>query len=144
MSTTVFDTTNPTHQKALGKLDNDLIAWFGSARPDGRPHTVPVWFLWHDGQVIVLSEEKTQKVRNVRHSEHVVVSLETEGTGADVVILDGTAEISRENATAWIPRIGDRYTTKYADGLAGSGITVDQMAAQYTQVIVVTPTKFMG
>jgi PPOX class probable F420-dependent enzyme len=137
----VFDEQQPAHQKALGKLANDLILWFGSVRADGRPHSVPVWFLGHDGQALIFSEAKTQKIRNVRRDQRVVLSLETEGTGADVVILDGNAELSSENASAWLPRIGEAYTRKYAEGLKGIGLTVDQMALQYDQVIVVTPTR---
>ena len=50
MSTTIFDMTKPEHQKALGKLQQDQIAWFGSVRPDGRPaHRFRSGFLWHEG-----------------------------------------------------------------------------------------------
>jgi len=141
MTTVVFDQQQPTHQKALSKLASDQIAWFASIRPDGRPHSVPVWFLWHEGTALIFSEERTQKIRNLRHDGHVVLTLESNGDGSDVVILDGTAAISGENATAWLPRIGDTYGTKYAGGIVGLGMDLSTMAAKFDQVIVFTPTK---
>lgn len=144
MTTPVFDDQKPEHQKALGKLANDQIAWFGSVRPDGQPHVAPIWFLWQDGQILIFSEEKTQKIRNLRHANKVVVHLESGGNGSDVVIINGTAEISGEDTAAWLRRVGDAYQTKYADGLRGMGQTLEQMSTQFTQVIVVTPTKLMA
>ena len=141
MTTPLFDEQNPGHQKALGKLASDQIGWLTTIRSSGRPHSVPVWFLWHDGQVLIFSEEKTQKVRNLRHSSDIVFSLESGRYGSDVAILDGTAVISDQSVAAWLPAIGEIYGTKYAEGLLSLGMSLDAMAAQYNQAIVVTPTK---
>lgn len=141
MTTTLFDAQNPGHQKALGKLANDQIGWLTTVRSSGRPHSVPVWFLWHDDQILILSEEKTQKIRNLHHSGDVVFSLESGQSGNDVAILDGTATISEQPAAAWLPAIGKIYGTKYAEGLRGLGLTIDAMAAQFNQAILITPTK---
>lgn len=141
MTTSLFDDQQPGHQKALGKLSNDQIGWLTTVRASGRPHSVPVWFLWHDGQVLIFSEEKTQKIRNLHHSGEVVFSLEAGQDGADVTILDGTAVISDQSAEAWLPSIGEVYATKYAQGLQGLRMTIDGMAAQFNQAIVITPTK---
>lgn len=139
--TTLFDAQNPGHQKALGKLANDHIGWLTTVRSSGRPHSVPVWFLWHDDQILIFSEEKTQKIRNLHHSGDVVFSLESGQSGSDVAILDGNAVISDQNVAAWLPMIGKVYGTKYAEGLQGQGLTLDSMAAQFDQGIVITPTK---
>jgi hypothetical protein len=33
------------------RLRHEPIIWLSSVRPDGRPHLVPIWFLW-DGAVL--------------------------------------------------------------------------------------------
>jgi hypothetical protein len=33
------------------RLYSDHMIWLSTVRSDGRPHTVPVWFLW-DGKTI--------------------------------------------------------------------------------------------
>ncbi len=141
MTTPLFDTDSPAHRKALGKLADDQIGWLTTIRSSGRPHSVPVWFLWHDGQILIFSEEATQKIRNLHHSGDVVFSLEAGQHGADVAILDGTAVISDQHAAAWLPAIGETYGAKYEQGLRGLGLTLDEMAAKYTQIIVITPAR---
>ena len=141
MITPIFDLEQPVHQRVLGQLEDDQIIWLASVRPDGRPHNVPVWFLWHEGTVLIFSEERTQKIRNLRHRGAVVLALETRDGGEEIAFFDGTAEISPEPAAAWLPRVGERYATKYADGLRRIGKTLEEMMATYTEVIVVTPTK---
>jgi PPOX class probable F420-dependent enzyme len=137
----LFDEQNPVHQMALRKLAGDHIAWLTTIRPDGRPHSVPVWFLWHDGQVLTFSEPGTQKTRNLRAHGDALLALETGAGGDEVVILDGSAEISGEPAAAWLDRIGEAYQTKYADGLRALGLTLEQMAVRYSEVIVLSPRK---
>lgn len=49
--------------------------------------------------------------------------------------------ISDQNVTAWLPAVGEIYGAKYEQGLQYLGLTLNEMAAKYTQAIVVTPTK---
>src|SRR5256885_2571611 len=39
------------------RLRHEPIIWLSSVRPDGRPHLVPVWFLWR-------SEEHTSELQS--------------------------------------------------------------------------------
>lgn len=56
MTENVLHPDNPVHEKALGMLDRDLIAWMTTLGSDGSPRAVPVWFFWHDGMMSILSE----------------------------------------------------------------------------------------
>lgn len=137
----VLDPANAVHARAIARLRDEQIAWIISIRPNGFPHAVPVWFLWHDNQVIIFSEPGTVKLHNMRANPHALVHLEAGPAGEYLTVLQGLAEISDQPATAWIDRIGDAYGTKYATGLAGLKLTLQQMAAQYSVVTCVTPTK---
>ena len=55
----------------------------------------------------------------------------------EVVIIEGNAAISERRTNEWLPAIGAAYGAKYADGLRGQGMTLEQMVAQYDHVIVV-------
>ena len=142
MSTATIDTSDPKQQAADKKLREQQITWFTTVGPDGRPHSVPVWFLWDGSKVHIFSEPNTKKIRNLEHSSAVTLSLETGDTGGSVVIIDGTAEISDRDTAAWLGTIGSDYQAKYRDGLKGMGQSMDQMAAQFNQAIIVTPTRF--
>jgi hypothetical protein len=73
------------------QLQASRTVWISSTRPDGRPHSVPVWFLWENGDapVIVFSSlDNTQKDRNLSKQSWVVIHA---GDGDDTYILEGEA-----------------------------------------------------
>lgn len=70
--------------------------WICTARPDGRPHSIPVWGFWLDGALYFGTARTARKARNLAHSPQVSIHLES---GDDVIILEGTAvEISDREA----------------------------------------------
>ena len=142
MSTATIDTSDPKQQAADQRLREHQITWFTTVGSDGRPHSVPVWFLWDGRQVHIFSEPKTKKTRNLQQSSAVTLSLETGDTGGEVVIIDGTAEISDRDTASWLGTIGSAYEARYREGLKGLGQSMDEMAAQFNRAIIVTPTRF--
>ena len=141
MTDAIFDESRTEHRKALRKLGHDLIAWFTTVNANGEPHSVPVWFFWLHGRVIVFSEPTATKVEHVRRGSPVLVHLEGGHSGNDVVVLNGTAEISARDAAQWLADIGDAFGAKYAEGMVEFGMGLGLFAEKYSTVIVVTPTK---
>jgi hypothetical protein len=48
------------------------MAWLTTVRPDGRPDSVPVWFLWRDDEtILVYSQSGKIKLRNISHNPRV-------------------------------------------------------------------------
>lgn len=142
----VFDPgVRPEHEKALDMLEHDTIAWFTTVAEDGTPHAVPVWFMWHDGRIVVFSEPDTVKVAHVRRGSRVLVHLQAGGRyGDDVVILTGTAEIADEAAVTYLDRFREEYTKKYDAAIEAFGMAPDEMLAKYSTVIVTTPEKVLA
>jgi nitroimidazol reductase NimA-like FMN-containing flavoprotein (pyridoxamine 5'-phosphate oxidase superfamily) len=62
--------------------------WICTTRPDGRPHSIPVWGFWLDGGLYFGTARSTRKARNLAHNPAISVHLES---GDDVVILEGSA-----------------------------------------------------
>jgi len=62
--------------------------WICSARPDGRPHSIPVWGFWLDGTMYFGTAVESRKGKNLAHNPAVSVHLES---GDEVVILEGNA-----------------------------------------------------
>ena len=62
--------------------------WICTARPDGRPHSIPVWGFFLDGALYFGTSRLTRKARNLAHNPALSVHLES---GDDVVILEGSA-----------------------------------------------------
>jgi hypothetical protein len=62
--------------------------WICTARPDGRPHSIPVWGFWIDGALYFGTGRDSRKARNLAHNAAVSIHLDS---GDDCVILEGTA-----------------------------------------------------
>ena len=123
------------------RLRTEPIIWLGSVRPDGRPHLVPVWFLWDGQTILILSKPNNQKLRNIEQNPNVMLALEAADQGNDIVLVEGTAELVDEpGLTATMPE----YAEKYADLLSRMDWTAEQMATSYTQAIRVTPSRFLS
>src|SRR5262249_24122151 len=71
-----------------GRLEKSKNYWICTTRPDGRPHSIPVWGLWLDGTLYFGTGRTTRKAKNLKHNRAVSIHLES---GDDVVILEGAA-----------------------------------------------------
>lgn len=58
------------------RLTQAQIAWFSSVRPDGSPHTVPVWFVHDEDCIWVASSPSSRKVANVSRNDRVAIAVD--------------------------------------------------------------------
>ena len=135
----MLDLTKERDAHIDGRLHRELMLWLSTVRPDGRPHLVPVWFLWDGETILIFSQPNQQKLRNLQHNPNVVVALDTAGQGDDVVMIEGKAELLDDpKVSTALPA----YAEKYRERLALYGWSGESMAQEYSQAIRVTPTKF--
>ena len=122
------------------RLQSNRMAWLTTVRPDGRPHTAPVWFLWDGITLLIFSKANTQKIRNLRQNRSVMLALDDTQNGSDVVMLEGNAELlQRTEGLEALPA----YSEKYRDGLQSIGVTAEQFTMLYSQLIRITPTRLI-
>jgi pyridoxamine 5'-phosphate oxidase-like protein len=84
--------------------------WICTARPDGRPHSIPVWGFWIDGAFYFGTGRETRKGRNLAHNPAISVHLES---GDDVVILEGRVEEADVNDPPTRKRLDSASRQKY-------------------------------
>jgi len=123
------------------RLRNDPIVWFTTVRPDGRPHVVPVWFFWDGESLTIYSEPNNRKMRNLQHNANVSLALNTADEGDDVVIIEGKAELLGKSAQTMT---NPAYLEKYGKLIENMQTTPDKLAASFSEVIRVTPTRFIS
>ena len=73
---------------ATERLKSSRNYWICTVRPDGRPHSIPVWGFWLDDALYFGTARSSFKARNLGHNNTVSVHLES---GDDVVIVEGRA-----------------------------------------------------
>jgi PPOX class probable F420-dependent enzyme len=125
-----------THTRS--RLKNDQVVWLVTAGKDGRPHAVPVWFWW-DGKTFLIYAVPGQKTRNVRESRYVELHLNSDEAGDDLVRIEGTATIPRDQSPACKVR---GYMQKYGDSIKNIGMTPQQFSEEYRIPIRIRPTRF--
>jgi nitroimidazol reductase NimA-like FMN-containing flavoprotein (pyridoxamine 5'-phosphate oxidase superfamily) len=94
------------------KLTVSRNYWLVSVWPDGRPHAMPVWGMWHDGALWFSSSKQSRKSRNLTADSRCVVT--TEDTQNPVVV-EGTAELitSPEDLATMLALENAKYSTDY-------------------------------
>ncbi len=140
----VLDPADPVHADVLERLATDHIGWLTTVRADGSPHAVPVWFLWHDGLLLVMSEPRTAKVTNVRRGSPALLHLHTRADGNGVVVLSGPSVVSDRPSTEWLPEIGEAYTAKYAEAMVAYGMGLEALAEKFSVVLQLEPTDLQA
>jgi general stress protein 26 len=103
--------------------------WFTSVRPDGRAHSVPIWHVWREGRVYVVTHPKSVKVANIRAHPDVVV---THPDASDTVIIEGTAAERPDLRET----LGPLFRAKYDWYI--------EKDPEWDTIIEVTPTKLMA
>ena len=136
----MLDLSDATSVHIDQRLRTEPIIWLSSVRPDGRPHLVPVWFVWDGAAILIFSKPAAQKVRNLRHSPQVMLALDSADEGEDVVLLEGRAELLGDDAPrSTLPE----YAKKYAALMARTKMAADWHAAEYNQAIRVTVERLV-
>lgn len=114
----------------IERLESQQNLWFSSVRADGRPHLVPVWFVWHAEKIYIGTDPKSVKSQNIRANPRVAVALED---GSKPLICEGTA---RPVPQPWTEGLLAAFHRKYEWDL-----TKDE---QYNHVIEVTPQRWLS
>ncbi|OGO10061.1 MAG: hypothetical protein A2Y93_02655 [Chloroflexi bacterium RBG_13_68_17] len=114
---------------ARGRLEREHNVWIVSVRPDGRPHIVPVWFVWAEECFYVCVQPDSVKARNLRRDGRVALSLED---GSRPVICEGRARFMEP---PWPAGIATAFRRKYDWDLSTE--------ADYTAMVEVVPDKWL-
>ena len=64
--------------------------WVSTVRPDGRPHSMPVWGTWDADLLWFTSSVRSRRVRNLLAEPRCVATTED---ASDPVVIDGAAEV---------------------------------------------------
>jgi PPOX class probable F420-dependent enzyme len=135
------DPTKPSTTHVEQRLREEPIIWFTTVRADGRPHTVPVWFLWDGETFLIFSQPGNLKIRNVQRNPHITLALDGTKQGGDVVTVEGEAELLGEpSRNMSVPGYGE----KYASMIQAMGADLERLVEDYSQPIRIKPTKFLS
>jgi PPOX class probable F420-dependent enzyme len=86
-------------------------AVIATLRPDGSPHTVPTWYDWEDGRVLLNMEDTRLRLGYMRRDPRVSLTvLAEDGWYRHVSLLGTIVSIEDDDDLADIDRLARRYT----------------------------------
>jgi PPOX class probable F420-dependent enzyme len=120
------------------RLGTESVAWITTVAADGQPQSSPVWFWWDGSEFLVYAQPRSWKVRNIRANPKVSLHLNSDREGGQVATFEGSARICEGRPPA---HEVDAYLAKYREGIAGIGMTPEQMGAEYPTALRITPAR---
>lgn len=121
-----------------GRLRTENVAWITTVTPGGQPQSSPVWFLWEEDEFLVYAQPHSWKVRNIRANPQVSLHLNSDAEGGQVVTFEGSARIAEGHP---LGHEAAAYLAKYREGIAGIGMTPEEMGAEYATALRITPSR---
>ena len=134
----MLDPSNEAHAHADRRLRAEQVAWLTTVRADGQAQSTPVWFLWDGETFLLYSQPGAPKARNLTTNPKVSLHLNDDGTGDDVVTLEGTATVEPDTPRA--DRV-EGYRAKSRAAIAALGYEPGPFARTYSTAIRVRPTR---
>jgi len=119
---------DPALAAALAAFAAAECCWFASVRPDGRAHLAPIWHVWCDNRVFVVTQPHSVRAANIRHNPLVSLALPDP---MNPIILEGRAYPALE----YVEMLQPLFLAKYK-----WDISTD---TDYQDVIAVAPVKLM-
>lgn len=113
---------------ARSHLDSDHVVWLTTVTDDGTPVPYPVWFVLDGDDIVVFSEPKARRVRNIAQRPMVSLHFNSDPHGGDVWILTGSASTTPSMAPSAAPGYLDKYRVSIEGELA---TTVEAIDATY-------------
>jgi general stress protein 26 len=87
--------------------------WLATRWPDGRPHVMPVWAVWHQGALWFSSSNRSRKAQNLAADPRCVLTSEDP---LNPVVVEGVAELltSLADLETLLREENAKYDTSYA------------------------------
>lgn len=120
-------------------FDHHLVASLASVRSDGRPHVVPLWFVWDGTAFVMYSKPHAVKVQNLRRDPNAMLALGEPGRlDGSAALVEVRAEI--DDAVGLLKAFAD----KYAEPMVRLGLSRDSFASVYSQPIRLVPIRWLA
>lgn len=98
------------------RLANSHDYWLATVTPDGTPHLMPVWALWHEGRLWFSSSNGSRKARNIAAQSRCTVS--TDNPLEPVVAAGRAARVTDRDALRDMLRAENaKYGTSYGEDM---------------------------
>jgi PPOX class probable F420-dependent enzyme len=137
----MLDLTTDLGQRAARRLAADSVVWLTTVGGDGTPQPNPVWFVWDGETLLIYSQPRARRLKNIARSPKLSLHFHSDPDAAEVIVLTGEAR--RDPSAPPADRVA-AYVEKYAQAIAALGMTPASFAADYSVAFRVKPIRLRG
>ncbi len=119
-------------------LDGELVGWFTTVTPNGRPQSSAVWFLREGDTLLMYSSDQATRLRNLAVNDRIAFNLRGDARGDAIVTLEGVAGVDEHAPPA---AANEPYLAKYAGEIARLGWTPDSFAEDFSTAVRIRITR---
>lgn len=137
----ILDPDDTWGAHALRRLHTEKIGWLTTVTEDGQPQTMPIWFLWADGELLIYGDHRARRNANIEANAKVSFHLPANASGGDVLVIEGEARIDPDYP---LPPENVPYLEKYGAWIDAHIGGAARMAQTYNMPIRIVPTRVVG
>jgi PPOX class probable F420-dependent enzyme len=126
------------HDEREQFLKQPHVAILATIGPGNRPHAMPIWYLYENGDFIILTGDGSQKHRNVERHPQVTLAIDRRDLPYYAVMIQGTATLGPPPSDALRLRLATRYL-----GEEGGAAYTARRRGTKSVTIRVHPDKFV-
>ena len=95
--------------KTKAVLTEPVIVRFSTVQPDGSPHTVPIWFMLDQEDLLMFTSRTSRKVLNVAANGKGNISIGGDPVGSPCYLIQGEVTVEEETDFEVTRRITYHY-----------------------------------
>jgi len=126
-------------ERQLRFVAKPRIGRLATVRPDGSPHTAPVWYRYEDGVFIVLTEPSSRKGRNIRRDARVELCIDDDQPPYHTVIVRGRATFAGRPDDAFREALAIHYL-----GEEGGRRYIREQGHPLNEIVRIVPEDVRG
>lgn len=122
-SAVIPDRASAFGERVRRRLTDEMTIWLTTVGRDGSPQPNLLGFLW-DGSdsLLTYNQAGAKRLANIRRQPLVSLNFDSDGSGGDVVVLTGTAEILVDHPAvpdnpAWLEKYGEAIGARFGDAV---------------------------
>ena len=120
-------------------LRRPLVVSLTTIRPDGSPHSTPVWFTYDGERFRFIMDSDSVKARNVRRDARVSICIATHEEPYEYVVVNGSGEIGAEG----VEELTRSLSVRYIGQERGPGYADKLLSEVDGVVLTVTPARML-
>ncbi|HJP75543.1 MAG TPA: TIGR03667 family PPOX class F420-dependent oxidoreductase [Pseudonocardiaceae bacterium] len=135
------DPSTPFGERAINRLNSELVIWLTTVGKDGTPQPNPVWFLLDNDSLLIYNRPDANRLNHIKDRPQVALNLDGNGQGGDIIVVTGTASLVDD-----VPPCSElpAYLAKYSDNMTRVAGSPENFSKAYPVAMRIAIGKVRG